>query len=189
MDQVTMITKVLDETNRVVNGIEPSQLDNPSPCDEWTVRDVLNHITAGATMFAVCVRDGSMSDEQLGAVMAGDNLGSDYKAAFRAASVAALDAFDEPGAAEKMVKLPFGEMPAGVALSIAIFDVATHACDLATATGQKVDDEELLGAALEMGKQMIGPDLRVPGVFGPEQACSDDASTTQKLLAFAGRTV
>ena len=47
MDQATMIGKVLDETNRVVDGIEPSQLDNPSPCDEWTVRDVLNHITGG----------------------------------------------------------------------------------------------------------------------------------------------
>ena len=29
-------------------GIEPDQLDNPSPCDAWTVRDVLNHITGGA---------------------------------------------------------------------------------------------------------------------------------------------
>src|SRR5260221_14403891 len=102
MDQAAMMGKVLDETNRVVGGIEPSQLDNPSPCDEWTVRDVLNHITGGATMFAVCVREGSMSDEQLGEVMAGDNLGTDYKGAFRAAPAAALDAFHEPGAAGKM---------------------------------------------------------------------------------------
>ena len=58
MDQTVMIGKVLDETNRVVDGIEPSQLDNPSPCDEWTVRDVLNHLTSGATMFAVCVPRG-----------------------------------------------------------------------------------------------------------------------------------
>ena len=29
------------------------------------------------------------------------------------------------------MKLPFGEMPAGVALNIAIFDVATHSVDLA----------------------------------------------------------
>ena len=41
----------------------PTQLDNPSPCDGWTVRDVLNHITGGAEMFALCVRDGSVPDE------------------------------------------------------------------------------------------------------------------------------
>ena len=59
----------------------------------------------------------------------------------------------------------------------------------AVATGQKVDDQELLGAALEMGKQMIGPDLRAPGVFDAEQPCPAGASTEEQLLAFAGRKV
>ena len=45
----------------------------------WTVRDVLNHITGGAEMFALCVRDGSVPDEKLGELMTGDNLGNDYK--------------------------------------------------------------------------------------------------------------
>jgi hypothetical protein len=40
--------------------IQPSQLDNPSPCDEWTVRDVLNHITGGADMFARCIANGAL---------------------------------------------------------------------------------------------------------------------------------
>ncbi len=188
MDQVTMITKVLGETNRVVDGIEPSQLDNPSPCDEWTVRDVLNHITGGATMFAVCVRDGSMSDEQLGEVMAGDNLGSDYKGAFRAASAAALDAFDEPGAAEKMVKLPFGEMPAGMAINIAIFDVATHTWDLAKGTGQTMQlDPEVLDAAYELAQAML-PNMRAGGLVAEEVAISADAPKADRLAALTGRT-
>ena len=83
MDQVATISKVLDETNRVVDGIEPSQLDNPTPCAEWTVRDVLNHITGGATMFAMSCATASMSDEKLGRADGGDNLGDDYKASFR----------------------------------------------------------------------------------------------------------
>ena len=44
MDSLVMMGKVLDETQRVVDNIEPSQLDDPTPCSEWTVRDVLNHI-------------------------------------------------------------------------------------------------------------------------------------------------
>ena len=62
-----------------------------------------------------------------------------------------MAAFEAPGAMEKIVKLPFGEMPAGVALNIAIFDVATHAVDLARATGQHVTDTELLEGALAIG--------------------------------------
>jgi hypothetical protein len=40
-----------------------------------------------------------------------------------------------------------------------------------------------------MGRQMISPELRQPGVFGPEQPAPDDASVEDRLLAFAGRTV
>ena len=188
MDQTAMIAKVLGETNRVVDGIEPSQLDDPSPCDEWTVRDVLNHITSGATMFAVCVRDGSISDEQLGELMVSDNLGTDYKGAFRDASAAALAAFDEPGAVDKMVKLPFGEMPAGMAINIAIFDVATHTWDLARSTGQQMQlDPEVLAAAYELAQAMI-PNMRANGVVGEEVIVAVDAPMEDRLAGLAGRT-
>jgi uncharacterized protein (TIGR03086 family) len=80
-------------------------------------------------------------------------------------------------------------MPAGVALNIAIFDVATHSVDLARATGQKVTDTELLEGALAIARQMLGPDLRQPGIFGAEQPCPDTAPVDDKLLAFAGRKI
>ena len=99
--------------------------------------------------------------------------------------MAAFDGLD----LSKMVTLPFGEMPAGVALNIAIFDVATHACDLAGSTGQQIGDTDLLETALEYGRQMIGSELRMPGVFDPEQPCADDAPVTQRLMAFSGRKV
>jgi uncharacterized protein (TIGR03086 family) len=153
------------------------------------VKDVINHITGGSTMFALSAESGSVPDDMIGQLMTGDNLGDDYKGALKTATARAMAAFEQPGVLEKIVKLPFGEMPAGIALNIAIFDVATHACDIAKATGQLVKDEELMEQALAIGKQMIGPELRVPGVFGPEQPCPDDASVTQRLFAFSGRKV
>ena len=48
MDEAATMSRVIALTGRVVDRIEPDQLDNPSPCTEWTVRDVLNHITGGA---------------------------------------------------------------------------------------------------------------------------------------------
>jgi uncharacterized protein (TIGR03086 family) len=78
-------------------------------------------------------------------------------------------------------------MPASIALNIAIFDVATHACDIAKATGKTVTDDELMEQALAIGKQMIGPELRAPGVFDEAQPINDAASASDRLLAFAGR--
>ena len=188
MDQTAMIGKVLGETNRVVDGIEPNQLDNPSPCDEWTVRDVLNHVIGGARMFAVCVRDGSISDEEFGAIAAGDNLGDDYKAALRTATDDALGAFAAPGAVDKMVTLPFGTMPAGVAMNIAIFDVATHTWDLARATGEDetLDPEQLQRMIARIGA-MPEEALRAEGMFGPPIKVSADADDQTKRLAYFGR--
>ena len=189
MDTVALMKQVVASTDKVVKGTETSQLGNQSPCTDWTVRDVINHITGGATMFAVSVEEGSVPDDLLGKLMGGDNLGNDYVGAWETASTRAIAAFDAPGALDKIVKLPFGEMPAGVALNIAVFDVLTHAADIASATNQKIEDTALVETALEVGHQLIGPDLRVPGIFDEEQPAPAGASPEVRLLAFAGRRV
>jgi len=189
MDEIATMRRVIELTGQMVDNIEPEQLDNPSPCTAWTVRDVLNHITGGAEMFALCVREGAVPDEKLGELMTGDNLGSDYKAAFHRAADAANEAFAIPGAMERVVKLPFGEMPAAMALNIAIFDVTTHAWDLAKATGQSTDlDPEVAGIAYEVAQAMLSDDLRNAGMFGQPVAVPDDAPVADRLAGLAGRT-
>jgi uncharacterized protein (TIGR03086 family) len=189
MDNVALLQRTVDQVDRLTANLTDDQLTAATPCTEWTVRDLLNHITGGAEMFALSAELGAVPDSEMGRLMGGDNLGDDWRSAWSAASKKAVAVYSQPGVMEKTVTLPFGAMPAGVALNIAIFDVATHAADLATATGQKVDDEELLDAALAMGKQMIGPDFRAPGIFGDEQPCPEGASKAEQLLAFAGRKV
>ena len=180
----------ITESRRLVDGISPEQLDNETLCTEWTVRDVLNHITGGAVYFGRVTEEESVPDEVVGQLLGGgDNLGDDYKGAFNRAADSAMAAFSQPGVLDKIVKLPFGEVPAAVALNIAIFDVSTHNCDLAQATGQRIQDSDVLVSALDVGKQVVQAEMRVPGFFGPEQPCSDAAPPDQRLLAFAGRDV
>lgn len=190
MDPVPTLERVIAESRRIVDGISPDQLGNQTLCTEWTVRDVLNHVTGGATYFARVAEEGSVPDEDIPQLLGGgDNLGDDYKGAFNTAADRAMAAFSQPGVLEKQVKLPFGEMPAGVALNIAIFDVSTHNCDIAEATGQPIKDTEVLTAALEVGKKVVQQDMRVPGFFDAEQPCAEAAPPDQQLLAFAGRHV
>jgi uncharacterized protein (TIGR03086 family) len=189
MDEVATMSRVIELTGKIVDNIEPSQLGNPSPCEAWTVRDVLNHIVGGAEMFAICVRDGAVPDEQLGQLMTGDNLGDDYQASFHRAAANAEESFALPGAMDRIVKLPFGEMPAGMALNIAIFDVTTHAWDLAKATGQSTDlDPEVAGIAYQVAQTMLSDDLRNAGMFGQPVPVPDDAPVADRLAGLAGRT-
>ena len=184
-----LLQRVVDQTSRVVDHVTDSQMESPSPCAGWSVRDVLNHITGGATMFAESVEHGSVPDEMVAQYMGGDNLGDDAKAAWAAASAKAMSAFGLPGALDRTVTLPFGAMPASAALGIAVFDVLTHAVDIASSTGQTIDDVELVETALALGHQMVGPELRQPGVFDAEQPVPADAPATTRLLAFAGRRI
>jgi uncharacterized protein (TIGR03086 family) len=187
VEGIAMLQRVVDTTNGVLDNTTPEQLSNQTLCTEWTVKDLINHMVSGATMFAISAEQGSVPDDVLGRLMSSDNVGDDPKGAWDAAAGRAMAAFEAPGAMDKIVALPFGQMPGGVALNIAIFDVATHAVDLARATGQHVTDTELLEGALAMGRQMVSPELRVPGVFGDEQAISAGAPVEDRLLAFAGR--
>lgn len=191
MDPVTTMERVITESRRLVDGITPDQLSNPTLCTEWTVRDVLNHVTGGATYFGMVAEQGSVPDELVGQLLGGekDLLGDDYKASFNAAADKAMAGFSQPGVLEKIVKLPFGEMPAGIALNIAIFDVSTHNCDIAQATGQPIQDTEVLETAIEVGKKTVQPEMRVPGFFDAERPCGGAAPPDQRLLAFAGRKV
>lgn len=188
MSDVATMEKVVGEANRVIGGITPEQLDSPTPCADWDVRALLNHMTGGSDMFAEGVNLGQLSDERVGELLGTDRIGDDPQGTFAAASQRALDAFGTPGAAEKMVTLPFGTMPAGVALNIAIFDVTVHTWDLAKATGQSTElDPQVLEPALAVGEQMITDDMRNGGVFGPAVSVPDDAPTQDRLAAFAGR--
>jgi uncharacterized protein (TIGR03086 family) len=189
MNELELLQRVVDETTRVVGNLSEADLGAASPCAGWTVRDVVNHITGGATMFALSVEQGSVPDDELGRLMGGDNLGDEPLGAWQRAATRAMEAFEAPGAMDKIVTLPFGEMPASVALGIAVFDVLTHAVDIASSTGQCINDVDLVETALGMGRQMVTAELRQPGVFDPEQPVAADAPAETRLLAFAGRRV
>ena len=89
--------------------------------------------------------------------------------------------------------MPFGEMPAGAVMGLAMNDTFTHGWDLAKATGQSTDIAPQLAAQiLEQARASIhdafrGEDGAAP--FGVEQDCPEGASAADQLAAFLGRDV
>src|SRR2546430_13879984 len=66
------------QADGVVAAVRPDQLGDPTPCTDWTVRDVINHLTSGNLLFAAIASDGPKPDRSA------DHLGDDHLAAFRA---------------------------------------------------------------------------------------------------------
>ncbi|HSB86558.1 MAG TPA: TIGR03086 family metal-binding protein, partial [Ilumatobacteraceae bacterium] len=86
------------------------------------------------------------------------------------------------------VTLPFGSMPADVALRIAAADLLVHSWDLAKATGQQFDPSaEFIAEVDPFFHQFLQPEVRAMGIFAAEVEVPADASPLDRLVAFAGR--
>ncbi|MEY2397473.1 MAG: hypothetical protein QOJ00_647 [Actinomycetota bacterium] len=171
---------------QVLANISKDDLDTQSPCQSWKVQDVITHLVEGGDFFVTSV-GGEASGAGARAVA------DDHEAAFNATSERILNAFNQPGALDKEVDLPFGRMPASVLVGIATTDTFTHAWDIARATGQPTDlDPEFAGELLARAKSPITDDVRGPDgttLFGPEQHAPEGAPAADQLAAFLGRVV
>jgi uncharacterized protein (TIGR03086 family) len=168
----------------------PDQLDNATPCADWTVRDLLNHLVGGGYLIGGALKGDSAPIDPDGPMP--DLLGDDLVAAWDGSVSTFAEGIDSPGALEREVTLPFGTLPGATLLEILKFDLLVHAWDLATATGQPFDApadvvEPTFGAA----RMIVTPEARNDAgqPFGPEVAAPDDASPIVRLAAFSGRSV
>ncbi len=169
---------------RVLEGVDPGQLGDPTPCQSWDVAGLINHIVGGAQFFAAGARQQPPSGDET------DFAAGDFVAAFDDAAKEVVDAFSADGVMESTLTLPFGEMPGSAFLGLASTDTFTHAWDLAKATGQSTDlDPELAAQLLEQSKASIQDGFRGPegAPFGPEQQAPDGATNADQLAAFLGR--
>lgn len=150
-----------------------SELDQPTTCDGWTVRTLMNHMLETQRYFAGSARgeDVSLSQEP------SDLISEDPAADFDRARADTLSTFGEPGVLDRT----------GPALGIAFSDQLLHGWDLAVSTGQDATmPDGLPDAAYAMIHGRFTDEQR-KGVFKPEVAVSDDASPQAKLLAYTGR--
>ena len=184
MDITAVYERALGATGAIVDGVQPEQLTDPTPCPGWDVRVLLHHVIGANWMFAGVAAGGTMD--------AGGDMPElaalDPSGAYAAAAAAVLDAWRQPGALDRRCHLSFGDMPARATMAIHFLDVLVHGWDLATATGQDATlDPELAAAGMVVAEGMISDALRATGAFGPAVPWPDDAPVGERLVAFTGR--
>ena len=164
--------------SEIIAGVKSSQLGDSTPCSEWNVQTLIEHLVGGTGMAS-----GSLS----GAGPEAPPQGTSHAAAFDAGAAKVLDSAKAPGAMDRTIPSPIGDMPGGQFLAAFFMDTLIHGWDLAKATGQNTHLPEDLA---ETCYAMFGPsadEMRKSGVFGPRVEVADDASTQVKLLGALGR--
>jgi uncharacterized protein (TIGR03086 family) len=173
MATVDQLADALERTGRLIAGIRDDQWHDPTPCTEWDVRGVVDHLITGNARLA-------------GALGGGDVATADY----REVAARLLEAFRQPGVMDRMVTVPAGTVPGTFALHLRLTELLVHGWDIARATGQKTDfPEELAEEELRFSERALGqlPPNRKP--FAPPRQAPDNAPTIDRLAALLGREV
>lgn len=165
----TTVTRGLDQLGSLLGAVTPEDAGRPTPCSEWTVADLSDHIVNSVAGMATMAQGGE----------------PDWAAStHHDEPVAALDR--EGRTLIDALAAGSGSFPEGMAAA----ELAVHAYDLTTALGQDTGalDAEVAEAGYAFMSASMTDDMR-GDAFGPEQPAPADADAYQRIAAFAGRTV
>lgn len=175
-------------------AVTPGQWSWPTPCTGWTVRDLVNHMTRGNLSYANLLQGGTAAeflrqrDE--------DALGTDPAGAYASSVRACAGAFAVPGAPDRLVDYPLGEIPGRQALAVRTADSTIHTWDLARAVGaeEQLDDglvtwitDHLRQIYAGLAETPVSAETAHRFFAAPHGPAADDASRQDRLLHIMGR--
>ncbi|WP_433577574.1 TIGR03086 family metal-binding protein [Nocardia brasiliensis] len=170
----------------LLNATTDEQLDRPTPCSEYTVAQLIEHIREVAVGFAAMARkDSDRPDDP-------DSIPSVFDAARRRETAELVDAltlaWDAPEAWDGTTALsPDVVLPNEVWGRIVLTELVVHGWDLARATGRPLDlPTATLRACLDHVVDFV-PKAPVPQLWGPAVDASDDAALIDRIVAVTGR--
>ncbi|MDI2126135.1 TIGR03086 family metal-binding protein [Yinghuangia seranimata] len=185
MDQLDAFDEAMREFDSRVRLVERGQWDLGTPCAEWSVRDLVNHVT-GEHLWAPFLFDGATL-EDVGDRFDGDVLGNHAADTWARAAAASREAFHAPGALDRRVHTSMGLIPAADYAWQMIGDLAVHGWDLAR--GIDVNDriDPQLAQTLYDYMSPHVQSWQGSGVFAAPVEVPDDAPAQDRLVALLGR--
>lgn len=185
MGPTDQLSAILPRVIGIVDRIDAARLYDPTPCRRFTVHDVLDHMLVLGGSFAHWFRGEEVPDGQRA-----DTYGFVPKAEFRRTMEDLLEATRSPGAMERTIRAPMGEMPGETFARLAAFDGLVHGWDLARATGQPYElPADVVAEVDAFARAAITPQLRDGDTFAAETDAPPGATDIERLVAFSGRTV
>lgn len=186
MEMRAVMGRAAEAAVGVVRGIGAEQLALPTPCPDFDVRGLVNHLIfwTGVQGYAAGLRQAPEEVAEGHDFTAEDG----WVEAYAARAKAAAEAWSRPEAWEGEASLTGGAaMPASFVGGIVLSEWLLHGWDLAAATGQKPDVDDEVAAVLYENTAAKAEMARQYEVFGPEVPVPADAPWFDRALGLAGR--
>jgi uncharacterized protein (TIGR03086 family) len=189
MDPIDQLERAQAWTGSIIAGVHKEHLHEPTPCSDWDVSKLLDHLVADIDSFNR-VASGEPIDLMTSIdPHAPENAGGaspDPGDAFERVARRARDLYGRPGALEQKYKTARSELPGAALLNILVIEMLVHGWDVAKATGQPTEmPAELAEAELAFTTEAM-KDRRTG--FGEPVPVPEDASPTDRLVGWLGRT-
>jgi uncharacterized protein (TIGR03086 family) len=180
-----MYRRSVEEFGQRVMAIGVDDWVRPTPCTEWSVRDLVRHLVYEELWTPPLLAGATIAD--VGDRFEGHILGDDPQVAWKEAAAHALAAAT-PGVLDRTVHLSFGDFPGRDYLGQLTADHVIHAWDLARGinAADRIDPE-----LVEFVYNFMAPQAEqwaAAGVFAPQVDVPADADPQSRLLALSGRT-
>ena len=185
-DTRPLLARATAQLTPLIESITPADLDRPTPCAEWSVRDLLSHLVAVQDRIVHIAGGGHPFDvpSRVDGILDGA-----WAEAWTSRLAPLSQALADDAVLGRIFEHPAGRMPGAAAIGIYASEFAVHAWDLARALGRDAElDQEVAGA-------VVGPMIAAlpaqprGGVipFGPVVEVPDDAPAYARLVAWVGR--
>jgi uncharacterized protein (TIGR03086 family) len=181
MDPVTALERAYDSMATATADLGASQMAAPSQCDGWDITTLLNHAFGAGWMFTLVNQGQALGEDS------GDVVGSDAALACGELAAANIAAWKTDGALDGDRTYPFGSFPASGALLINVGEIAVHAWDVATSTGQDATiDPEVAALLWDFYNSLPLDAFRERGAFGPAVPVAESAPVADRVLGLIG---
>lgn len=173
-----------DAVGELIVGVHADQWSLPTPCADWTVRQLVDHLIGGNRVFKAI-----LTDEPLPRRPSADHVEPDPAGAYRRSAAELQSVFEAPGVLDRDFMGPLGSATGAERLQIRLYDLIAHGWDLAQATKQTFDlPDDIATASLVFARSQIDDQMR-PGRFAPAQHVEETAPAILRLAGFLGRPV
>jgi uncharacterized protein (TIGR03086 family) len=175
-------TKILA---RLIEGITDEQLAAGTPCEFYTVGDLVDHVNGLSLGFAWAARKSPESKGTDGPSGDAGRLAPDWRTRIPEQLADLAQAWRDPTAWEGMTRVGGVDLPAPIAARFGLNEVVVHGWDISRATGQEfAADSAAVAASIEL---ISAQGDAHEGLFGPAVDVSTDAPALERLLGLTGR--
>lgn len=185
MDLLDAHGQAVDVFDRAMHKVGIGDWDSPTPCSEWTVRDLVIHLV-GEQLWVPDLLAGKTVAE-VGDKFDGDVLEDDPMHVWTESSQAARAAWLRPGALVTVVHLSYGDADGAEYCWQMTTDLAVHGWDLATALGLSAGMGDELATAVLGYVEPQADQWQGMSVFGDPVPVPDGADPQSRLVAMLGR--